>query len=79
MNTEEKPLNIEKSKYHHQVKYIKNRKETDPEYKKNIHLFITNYKKTRYNTDDNYKQKVREYAKNKMKEYRAKKKQQQEN
>ena len=66
-----------KNKYHHQIKYIKERKETDPEFKKKTHLFIINYKKNRYNTDETYKDKVREYAKIKMREYRALKKEQQ--
>lgn len=78
MNTEEQSLNIEKGKYYHQTKYLKKRKETDPDYKKQVHLFIINYKRNRYNTDDEYKQKVREYAKNKMRDYREQKKKQQQ-
>lgn len=63
-------------KYPDQARYIKKRKEQDPDFKKKVYQQNIEYRKKRYLTDEIYREKIKEYSKNKMREYRNKLKQQ---
>ncbi len=77
MNTETKlPLKI--PKYPDQARYLKKRKEQDPDFKKKVYQDNINYRKNRYLNDEEFREKTREYCKLKMREYRNKLKQDQQ-
>ena len=57
-----------KSKYASQLKYDKNRKETDPEYRAKKNAQVKNRNKERYANDPEYRERVKEKSRlrNKM-------------